>query len=85
MSIFELIMDGTKLFEKTMILRPLFEVYLIKSLNLVSDTFDFQSKPTTLKRLARSQIFRLSQQLLELITDWTNLLKMIQSKFNAYI
>ena len=68
-----------------MILSPLFKIYLIKSLNLVSDTFDFQTKPTTLKRLTRSQIFRLSQQLLELITDGINLLKMIQAKFNAYI
>ena len=68
-----------------MILSPLFKMYLIKSLNLVLDTFDFQIKPTTLKRLTRSQIFRLSQQLLELITDRTNLLKMIQAKFNAYI
>ena len=68
-----------------MILSPLFKMNLIKSLNLVSDTFDFQIKPTTLKRLTRSQIFRLSQQLLELITDGINLLKMIQAKFNAYI
>ena len=68
-----------------MILSPLFKIYLIKSLNLISDTFDFQTKPTTLKRLTRSQIFRLSQQLLELITDGINLLKMIQAKFNAYI
>ena len=68
-----------------MILSPLFKIYLIKSLNLVSDTFDFQTKPTTLKRLTRSQIFRLSQQLLELISDGINLLKMIQAKFNAYI
>ena len=68
-----------------MILSPLFKIYLIKSLNLVSDTFDFQTKPTTLKRLTRSQIFRLSQQLLELITDGINLLKMIQAMFNAYI
>ena len=68
-----------------MILSPLFKIYLIKSLNLVSDTFDFQTKPTTLKRLTRSQIFRLSQQLLELITNGINLLKMIQAKFNAYI
>ena len=68
-----------------MILSPLFKIYLIKSLNLVSDTFDFQTKPTTLKRLTRSQIFRLSQQLLELITDGINLLKMIRAKFNAYI
>ena len=68
-----------------MILSPLFKMYLIKSLNLVSDTFDFQIKPTTLKRLTRSQIFRLSQQLLELFTDGKNLLKMIQPKFNAYI
>ena len=68
-----------------MILSPLFKIYLIKSLNLVSDTFDFQTKPTTLKRLTRSQIFRLSQQLLELITDGINLLKMIQAKFNACI
>ena len=68
-----------------MILSPLFKMNLIKSLNLVSDTFDFQIKPTTLKRLTRSQIFRLSQQLLELITDGTNLLTMIQAKFNAYI
>ena len=68
-----------------MILSPLFKIYLIKSLNLVSDTFDFQTKPTTLKRLTRSQIFRLSQQLLELIMDGINLLKMIQAKFNAYI
>ena len=66
-------------------LSPLFKMYLIKSLNLISDTFDFQIKPTTLKRLTRSQIFRLSQQLLELIMDRTNLLKMIQPKFNAYI
>ena len=64
---------------------PLFKMYLIKSLNLISDTFDFQIKPTTLKRLTRSQIFRLSQQLLEWITDGANLLKMIQPKFNAYI
>ena len=68
-----------------MIISPLFKIYLIKSLNLVSDIFDFQIKPTTLKRLTRSQIFRLSQQLLELIMDGTNLLKMIQPKFNAYI
>ena len=71
--------------KKTMILSPLFKMYLIKSLNLISDTFDFQIKPTTLKRLTRSQIFRLSQQLLELITDGTNLLKMIQPNFNASI
>ena len=68
-----------------MILSSLFKMYLIKSLNLILDTFDFQIKPTTLKRLTRSQIFRLSQQLLELITDGTNLLTMIQAKFNAYI
>ena len=68
-----------------MILSPLFKMYLIKSLNLILDTFDFQIKPTTLKRLTRSQIFRLSQQLLELFKDGTNLLKMIQPKFNAYI
>ena len=68
-----------------MILSPLFKMYLIKSFNLISDTFDFQIKPTTLKQLTRSQIFRLSQQLLELITDGTNLLKMIQPKFNAPI
>ena len=68
-----------------MILSPLFKMYLIKSLNLILDTFDFQIKPTTLKRLTRSQIFRLSQQLLELFTDGKNLLKMIQPKFNAYI
>ena len=68
-----------------MIISPLFKIYLIKSLNLVSDIFDFQIKPTTLKRLTRSQIFRLSQQLLELFTDGKNLLKMIQPKFNAYI
>ena len=68
-----------------MILSPLFKMYLIKSFNLISDTFDFQIKPTTLKQLTRSQIFRLSQQLLELITDGTNLLKMIQPKFNDYI
>ena len=68
-----------------MILSPLFKIYLIKSLNLVSDTFDFQTKPTTLKRLTRSQIFRLSQQLLKLFKDGKNLLKMIQPKFNAYI
>ena len=68
-----------------MILSPLFKTYLIKSLNLILDTFDFQIKPTTLKRLTRSQIFRLSQQLLELFTDGKNLLKMIQPKFNAYI
>ena len=68
-----------------MILSPLFKMYLIKSLNLISDTFDFQIKPTTLKRLTRSQIFRLSQQLLELITDGTNLLKMIQPNFNTSI
>ena len=78
-------MDGTKMLKKTMILSPLFKMYLIKSLNLISDTFDFQIKPTTLKRLTRSQIFRLSQQLLELITDGANLLKMIQPKFNANI
>ena len=66
-------------------LSPLFKMYLIKSLNLISDTFDFQIKPTTLKRLTRSQIFKLSQQFLELITDRTNLLKMIQPKFDAYI
>ena len=71
--------------KKTMILSPLFKMYLIKSLNLISDTFDFQIKPTTLKRLTRSQIFRLSQQLLELITDGTNLLKMIQPNFNTSI
>ena len=68
-----------------MILSPLFKMYLIKSFNLISDTFDFQIKPTTLKQLTRRQIFRLSQQLLELITDGTNLLKMIQPKFNAPI
>ena len=68
-----------------MILSSLFKMYLIKSLNLILDTFDFQIKPTTLKRLTRSQIFRLSQQLLELFTDGKNLLKMIQPKFNAYI
>ena len=68
-----------------MILSPLFKMYLIKSFNLISDTFDFQIKPTTLKQLTRSQIFRLSQQLLEMITDGTNLLKMIQPKFNAPI
>ena len=68
-----------------MILSPLFKMYLIKSLNLILDTFDFQIKPTTLKRLTRSQIFRLSQQLLELFKDGKNLLKMIQPKFNAYI
>ena len=68
-----------------MILSPLFKMYLIKSFNLISDTFDFQIKPTILKQLTRSQIFRLSQQLLELITDGTNLLKMIQPKFNAPI
>ena len=68
-----------------MILSPVFKMYLIKSFNLISDTFDFQIKPTTLKQLTRSQIFRLSQQLLELITDGTNLLKMIQPKFNAPI
>ena len=68
-----------------MILSPLFKMYLIKSLNLILDTSDFQIKPTTLKRLTRSQIFRLSQQLLELFTDGKNLLKMIQPKFNAYI
>ena len=68
-----------------MILSPLFKMYLIKSFNLISDTFDFQIKPTTLKQLTRSQMFRLSQQLLELITDGTNLLKMIQPKFNAPI
>ena len=68
-----------------MIISPLFKIYLIKSLNLVSDIFDFQIKPTTLKRLTRSQIFRLSQQLLELFKDGKNLLKMIQPKFNAYI
>ena len=68
-----------------MILSPLFKMYLIKSFSLISDTFDFQIKPTTLKQLTRSQIFRLSQQLLELITDGTNLLKMIQPKFNAPI
>ena len=67
-----------------MILSPLFKMYLIKSFNLTSDTFDFQIKPTTLKRLTRSQIFRLSQ-VLELITNGTNLLKMIQPKFNAHI
>ena len=78
-------MDGTKMLKKTMILSPLFKMYLIKSLNLISDTFDSQIKPTTSKRLTRSQIFRLSQQLLELITDGANLLKMIQPKFNAYI
>ena len=66
-------------------LSPLFKMYLIKSLNLISDTFDFQIKPTTLKRLTKSQIFKLSQQFLELITDRTNLLKMIQPKFDAYI
>ena len=66
-------------------LSPLFKMYLIKSLNLISDTFDFQIKPTTLKRLTRSQIFRLSQQFLELIMDRTDLLKMIQPKFDAYI
>ena len=68
-----------------MILSPLFKMYLIKSLNLILDTFDFQIKPTILKRLTRSQIFRLSQQLLELFKDGKNLLKMIQPKFNAYI
>ena len=68
-----------------MILSPLFKMYVIKSLNLILDTFDFQIKPTTLKRLTRSQIFRLSQQLLELFKDGKNLLKMIQPKFNAYI
>ena len=68
-----------------MILNPLFKMYLIKSLNLISGNFDFQIKPTALKSLARGQIFRLSQQLLELITNGTNLLKMIQRKFNAYI
>ena len=68
-----------------MILSPLFKMYLIKSLNLILDTFDFQIKPTTLKRLTRSQIFRLSQQLLELFKDGKNLLKMMQPKFNAYI
>ena len=68
-----------------MILSPLFKMYLIKSLNLILDTSDFQIKPTTLKRLTTSQIFRLSQQLLELFTDGKNLLKMIQPKFNAYI
>ena len=68
-----------------MVLSPLFKMYLIKSLNLISDTFDFQIKPTTLKRLTRSQIFRLSQQFLELIMDRADLLKMIQPKFDAYI
>ena len=68
-----------------MTLSPLFKMYLIKSLNLILDTFDFQIKPTTLKRLTRSQIFRLSQQLLKLFKDGKNLLKMIQPKFNAYI
>ena len=33
-----------------MILNPLFKMYLTKRLNLISDTFDFQIKPTTLKR-----------------------------------
>ena len=68
-----------------MILKPLFKMYLIKSLNLISGNFDFQIKPTTLKSLTRIQIFRLSQQFLELIRNGTNLLKMIQPNFNAYI
>ena len=68
-----------------MVLSPLFKMYLIKSLNLILDTSGFQIKSTPLKRLTRSQIFRLSQQLLGLITDGTNLLKMIQPKFNDYI
>ena len=68
-----------------MILSPLFKMYLIKSLNLILDTSGFQIKPTPLKRLTRSHIFRLSQQLLELITDGANLLKMIQPKFSDYI
>ena len=85
MSIFKLITDGSKMFAKNYDFNPLFKMYLIKSLNLILDTFDFQIKPTTLKRLTRSQIFRLLQQLLELFTDGKNLLKMIQPKFNAYI
>ena len=78
-------MGGTKMLKRNCDFGPLFKMYLIKSLNLISDTFDFQIKPTTLKRLTRSQIFKLSQQFLELITDRTNLLKMIQPKFDAYI